>query len=138
MVERQQQQQLAILAGDGGDEASSTTTPPPCRCRPTAAGRGSRRWFRCSAHPNSLVGSGGGLIQRRCWPSRPCRWRLRKGKDGGWKGIFISLPTEEAKMISKIHKRAKMAKWRLSRGGVELINMLGSSSTSGARGLPMN
>jgi hypothetical protein len=30
----------------------------------------------------------------------------------GWKGNFVSLITEEAKMIWKMHKRVKMAKWR--------------------------
>jgi hypothetical protein len=30
----------------------------------------------------------------------------------GWKGNFVKSPTEEAKMISKMHKTAKMAKWR--------------------------
>uniref|UniRef100_A0A0E0DKS4 Uncharacterized protein n=1 Tax=Oryza meridionalis TaxID=40149 RepID=A0A0E0DKS4_9ORYZ len=121
-----QQQQLASLAGDGdgggrGVEAGAVPgemerKPPPPRgllddlasALLVLAGRGSRRWFRCSAHPNALIDSGGGLIRQRCWPSRPRRRWLRKGKDGGWKGIFVSLPIEETKMISKIYKRAKM------------------------------
>ncbi|BAS93232.1 Os05g0301950 [Oryza sativa Japonica Group] len=92
------------LVGDGGEGgASSTTSPllPPRRCRPDAAGRGSCRWFCRSTHPDTLVGSGRGLIRRRCWPSRRRRQRWWahpmalprlppwKGKDGGQFRLII-------------------------------------------------
>jgi hypothetical protein len=53
-------------------------------------------------HP-AVVGSGGGLIRWRCQGCHHGRGRME--------GNFVSLSTEEAKMILKMHKRAKMAKW---------------------------